>query len=119
MLLWKTVRKSDLAGKRNDVEDEIFGKLARIIRHHVSHPIRITVICDRGVTDHTFFPWITDLGFDFVIRFKKGTLVADQNGDSKKAQDWVPNNGRAKKIEPALITSLRFPVAAVDCIKEK
>ena len=119
MLLWKTVRKSELAGKRNDVEDEILEKLANIIRYHVNHPIRITVICDRGFADHKFFKWITDLRFDFVIRFKQSTLVADHNGDSKKAQDWVPANGRAKKIEPALITSQRFPVAAVVCIKEK
>ena len=95
----------DLTGKRNNVEDGILEKLANIIRYHVSHQIRITVICDRGFADHKFFQWITDLGFDFVIRFKQGTLVAGQNGDSKKAHDWGPANGRAKKIELALIAS--------------
>lgn len=119
MLLWKTVRKSDLAGNRNDIEDAILEKMAGIIRYHVSHEIRITVIFDRGFADYKFFQWITDLGLDFVIRFKQGTLVAEPNGNSKKAKDWVPTNGRAKKIEPALITSQPFPVAAVVCIKEK
>ena len=119
MLLWKTVRKSELAGQRNDIEDQLLTQLADIVRLYINHPIRITIICDRGFADRKLFQWMTDLGFDFVIRFKKGSVVQDPSGDSRKAQDWVPKNGRAKKIEPALITTERFPVAAVVCVKEK
>jgi Transposase DDE domain len=119
MLLWKTINKSDLAGNRNHIEDQLLAKLADIIQHHVPHSIRITIVCDRGFADHKFYQWITELGFDFVIRFKQGSLVQDSIGDSRKAADWVPTNGRAKKIEPAFVTAQRFPVAAVVCVKEK
>ncbi|MBX3208512.1 MAG: hypothetical protein KF764_26000 [Labilithrix sp.] len=46
-LTWKTVRKSTLAGRRNDVEDEVVDRLHGAIARDVA----LTLLADRGLGD--------------------------------------------------------------------
>ena len=64
-LLWKTVRKSQLAKRRNSVEDALLLRLRQVIPESV----RVTILCDRGFADRKLYEYLkTELGFDYIVR---------------------------------------------------
>lgn len=108
-LTWKTVKKSTLAGKRNDYEYEVIERL-----HGALVPeIAVTLLGDRAFGDQKLYAFLSSLGWDYVIRFRGAILVEDEGGTRKAAEDWVPETGRATKIQPALVTKERSAVPAV------
>lgn len=108
-LTWKTVKKSTLAGKRNDYEYEVIERL-----HGALVPeIAVTLLGDRAFGDQKLYAFLSSLGWDYVIRFRGSILVENEGGTRKAAEEWVPGNGRATKIQPALVTKERSAVPAV------
>ncbi|RMH60898.1 MAG: IS4 family transposase [Bacteroidetes bacterium] len=115
-LLWKTWRKSELKGQRNDHEDELLCSLRRCIPRQV----RVTIVADRGFADQKLFRLLTEEpGFDYIIRFKQGTLVTDAQGETKKAKDWMGGSGRLRRLEGAAITADKTPVPLIVLVKDK
>jgi len=108
-LTWKTVRKSNLAGRRNDFESEIVERLHEAIPSDVA----VTLLADRGFGDQKFYALLESLGWDYVIRFRGAIRVEDEAGTQKPADGWVPKSGRATKISPARVTNDRAVVPAV------
>jgi len=109
-LVWKTVRKSELADKRNEHEDDVLGTLRVCVPRHV----RVIVLADRGFGDSKLYDVLgKELGFDFVIRFRSCITVEDETGVRIPARDWVPRNGHAKSIPGAMVTNHRHPVGVV------
>lgn len=62
-LLWKTIKKSELTGKRNGVEDALIERLRELIPVEV----KVTIVADRGFCDTKLYELLMELGFDFVI----------------------------------------------------
>src|SRR3990167_3481097 len=90
-LLWKTVHKSKLAKRRNDFEDALLYRLREVIPDGV----RVTILCDRGFADKKLYEYIkTELGFDYIIRFRSSITVTDARGQTRPAKDWVPKSAR-------------------------
>ena len=59
-LLWKTVKKSTLKGKRNDYEDEVLRRLWGVLPEGVS----VTIVADRGFGDHKLYELLAqELGY--------------------------------------------------------
>lgn len=114
-LMWKTVKKSELKDRRNEHEDKLLERLREI----VPRSVRVTVLADRGFGDQKLYDFAKDLGLDYVIRFREGILVTDERGDTLPAGDWVPLNGRAKRIANASVTADKTSVPAVVCMKAK
>lgn len=113
-LVWKTVERSKLLGRRNSYEDTVLKRLAAALPDDV----HVTVLGDRGFADCGLYELLSyDLGFDFVIRFKAGVVVEASDGEVRKARDWVPNNGRARRLVDARVTHRRRIVAAVIAVK--
>lgn len=108
-LTWKTVKKSTLAGKRNDFEYEIVDRLHAAIPTDVA----VTLLADRAFGDQKFYAVLESLGWDYVIRFRGAILVEDATGAQKPAEEWVPSSGRATMLKSARVTSDRAPVPAV------
>jgi len=108
-LTWKTVRKSGLAGRRNDFEYEIVERLHGAIPSDVA----VTLLADRAFGDQKFYALLASLGWDYVIRFRGGILVENEAGTQKPADEWVPKSGRATMIKPARVTNDRAVVPAV------
>lgn len=108
-LTWKTVRKSTLAGRRNDVEYEVINRLHGAIPEDVA----VTLLADRGFGDQKLYAQLTLLGWDYVIRFRGLIAVEDEAGTQKPAEAWVPKSGRATMIKPAKVTNDRAPIPAV------
>lgn len=113
-LVWMTVESKKLLGRRASYEDKVLKRLAAALPEGV----RVTVLADRGFADTGLYALLSaELKFDFVIRFKAGTLVEASNGERRKARDWVPYNGCARRLLEARVTQRRHPVAAVVLVK--
>jgi len=113
-LMWRTVQKSALAGKRNDHENELLDRLYLAVGERA----RLTVLADRGFGDQKLYRFLELIGWDFVIRFREGILV-EANGESRPASGWVAPNGHAKMLVGALVTADRTKIGAVVTVKAK
>lgn len=115
-LIWKTHRKSELAGKRNEWEDELLSYLRELVPPTVS----VTILADRGFGDQKLYELLDHLGFAYVIRFREVIAVIDPaTGEARKARDWLSKLGTARQIRGALVTGRKKPVGAVVCVQRK
>lgn len=108
-LAWKTVTKSELKGARNDHEDALLDRLHEVIPRDV----RVTILADRGFGDQELYRYLQELGWDYVIRFRGGIEVCDENDEAKPASEWLSASGRAKMLENVTVTKDRTPIPAV------
>lgn len=115
-LIWKTVHKNKLKNKRNDYEDEVLHRLKEVLPKDV----HVTVLADRGFGDTKLYDFLkTDLGFDFVIRFRGNIAVISRDGEKRNAGDWTGKGGRAKTLRYAKVTGEQYDVPLVVCVKAK
>jgi hypothetical protein len=114
-LVWLTVQKSLLKGMRNEVEDAVLVRL----RECIPSSVKVTVLADRGFADQKLYALLSQLGFDYVVRFRQCITVTSAEGERRKAADWVPEAGRARKLLKARVTADLAQVGAVVCVKKK
>lgn len=115
-LLWKSVRKSSLKGKRNQYEDELLVRFKEVLPAGV----KVTVLADRGFGDQKLFEFLRyTLGFEFIIRIRGNIIVTSTQGESRPAEEWIGKGGRAKLLRNALITLDGYEVATVVCVHAK
>ncbi len=100
-LLWLTVRKDEIATRRNDYEDACLRRLADT----VPPGCRVTILADRGFGAQKLFAFLGELGFGYVIRFRGNIRVADADGETRTAAEWVGKGGRARKLRDARVTA--------------
>lgn len=115
-LMWKTVKKSELEGHRNEHEDNLLTTFARLRPKSLK---RATALADRGFGDQKLYAFLADLGLDFIIRFRGIVRVENASGEARTAADWIPPGGRAVKIANAKVTADRSPVPAVVCVQAR
>jgi hypothetical protein len=108
-LLWQTVDKEDLAGKRNAYEDRLLEKLAQ----SMPEGVRVTILADRGFGDQKRYEHLRGLQFDYIIRFREAITVSDQWGNSKPAVEWLSKSGRALMIKDPAVTQDFYVLPAV------
>ena len=114
-LLWLSVFKAELAGKRNDIEDSCLVRLKQVLPEGT----KVTILADRGFGDVKLFEFLDELGFGYVIRFRGDTYVTAANGETRRAKDWVGAGGRAKKLANAEVSREKQQVGAVVCVHAK
>jgi hypothetical protein len=108
-LVWRSVKKAQLTGRRNECEDTV------LLRFHevLSPGVKVTVLADRGSGDQGLYRLLTDLGFAFIIRFRGVVTVERGDGEARSARQWVPANGRIKQVRDARVTADRYRIDAV------
>jgi hypothetical protein len=114
-LLWRTVEKADLEGRRNAYEDQLLESL----RDCISEDIRVTVLADRGFGDQKRYEQLKSLGFNYIIRFRERIKVSDQWGNSKPAVEWLPKSGRATLIKDPAVTQDFYVLPAVVVVRDR
>ncbi|MCP3997640.1 MAG: IS4 family transposase [bacterium] len=115
-LLWRTWKKSELKGQRNDHEDE----LLRWLRRCVPAETRVTIVADRGFGDQKLFAFLNEeLDFEYIIRFRQDTLVTDANGVSSKAREWMAGSGRLRRIKGGAITADKTRIPLIILVQDK
>jgi hypothetical protein len=112
-LMWKTHPKSTLEGHRSAHENELIDRFVDI----VDPELAVTLLADRGFGDQVFYARLQASHIDFVIRFRECILVTTADGETGPASDFVPPNGRTRKLDDALVTSDKTPIGAVVCVK--
>src|SRR5215213_5859089 len=114
-LIWLSVLKDELSNARNDYEDVCLRRLAEVLPDDV----KVTLLADRGFADTKLFGFLTELGFDYVIRLKGNTKVSAADGPTRPAAEWVGQGGRARKLRDATVTGAQCPAGAVVCVHAK
>ena len=114
-LVWRSVKKAQLKGRRNEYEDTV------LLRFHEVLPpgVKVTVLADRGFGDQGLYEFLTDLGFAFIIRFRGVVTVESGDGEARSAHQWVPSNGRIKQVKDARVTADRYRIDSVVCVKAR
>jgi len=114
-LIWMTVTKSTLEGKRNEYEYRLIERLHECLATEVN----ITLVADRGFGDQKLYRMLQTLGWDFIIRFRGVIQVESPDGTRKPANEWLPASGRATMIRDARVTRTRAEVPAVVVVHDK
>jgi hypothetical protein len=115
-LLWFSVFKAELEGKRNDIEDMCLVRL----KEALGDGVKATILADRGFGDAKLFGFLGKLGFEYVVRFRGGTFVTAADGETRRAEDFVGVNGRARKLVRAKVSKkAQQEVGAIVCVKAK
>jgi hypothetical protein len=115
-LLWFSVFKAELEGKRNDIEDMCLVRL----KEALPDDVKATILADRGFGDAKLFGFLGKLGFEYVVRFRGGTFVTAADGETRRAEDFIGVNGRARKLVNAEIGKGNPQrVGAAVCVKAK
>lgn len=115
-LLWFSVFKAELEGKRNDIEDMCLARL----KDALPDDVKATILADRGFGDAKLFGFLEELGFEYVVRFRANVFVTAADGETRRAADFVGVNGRARKLVRARVGKrAQQEVGAVVCVKAK
>ena len=107
-LAWTTVKKSTLAGQRNEHEYTLIERLQQAIPESVG----VTLLADRGFGDQKLYALLESYGWDYVIRFR-GSILVEHRGQRLAAEQWLPPSGRATMLRDVRVTRERAPVPAV------
>lgn len=114
-LVWQSVPKARLKGRRDRYENEVLLRL-----HEVLPPgVHVTVLADRGFGDQALYALLRTFGFDFVVRFRGDITVESPTGERRPASAWVPTNGKIRCLRGARVTRDRYGVDAVVCVKAR
>lgn len=114
-MVWQTVTKSGLRGKRTQIEHDMVERL-----HSWLDPdIEAELLADRGFGDQKLYELLMFYGWDFTIRFRGNIRVENVHGESRSANDWVLPTGRAFMIRGAKVTDDRAEVPAVVVVHAK
>lgn len=113
-LTWKTIRKSELKGRRTATEYEMVERLHAWLPKETD----ITLLADRGFGDQKLYALLELLGWSYTIRFRGNIHVQSADGEVRRADEWVPPNGRARKLDGARVTQDRALVPAVVVVKK-
>ena len=116
-LVWKTVRKSLLKGKRTGYEQEVLTILKQNLPNSVTD---ILIVADRGFGNVVMCEFIDfELGFDYLLRFKANIKLGKSGAEQKPSSNYLTPSGRTKTLTDMEMTSKRYPVAKVYCCKKK
>jgi hypothetical protein len=108
-LLWETVKKSELLGRRTGIEHALVERL----HGWLDRSVAVELLADRGFGDQKLYGLLMTLGWDFVIRFRGNISLETSDGEARPTNDWVPPTGRPRKFVDAKLTEDRFEVPAV------
>lgn len=108
-LVWQTVQKSELRGRRTGLEHALVERL----HGWLDRSVAVELLADRGFGDQNLYGLLMTLGWDFEIRFRGNIRLETAEGEARPTNEWVPPTGRPRKFVDAKVTEDRFEVPAV------
>lgn len=114
-LLWKTVQKSKLKGRRSKYELDMVKRLHAF----VPEGTQVELLGDRAFGYEKMYALLTSLGWDYTLRFRQNIMLSEGEGPALPAAAYVPANGRIGKLVTPKVTHKRFDVPAVVVVKRK
>ncbi len=113
-LIRQTGTKSKMMGWQRTFEEDVLRRL----RELVPSDVRVTVLADRGCGDVALYRFIRELGFRFVIRFRRSFVVASPEGSVGPAKGWTQGNGAALQVSHARVTRSRYELGSFVPVKK-
>ena len=114
-MVWQTVQKSELRGRRTGIEHALIERL-----HGWLDPdVGVELLADRGFGDQKLYELLMLYGWDFHIRFRGNIRVQNADGQARSANEWALPTGRALMIRDAKVTDDGFEVPAVVVVKAR
>lgn len=114
-LLWQTFERAALKGQQRELEDDLLRRLAQVLPPGV----RVTVVADRGFNDSDLYRVLSEeLGFDYIIRLRRQIHVEAEDGERRRAHEWVGEKGRMRVLHNTHVTAKRHAVPVVVCVQE-
>jgi hypothetical protein len=114
-LLWQTVQKSKLKGSRTGHELGLITRLQSFLPENVG----VEVLGDRAFGYQELYALLAKYGWDYTLRFRENIVVYDGEAAGAPAAEYVPTNGRARKLISPRVTRDRFSIPAVILVKRK
>jgi len=116
-LVWKTVKKSTLKGRRTRHELSLVKKL----HQWLPSGTRVELLGDRAFGYVELYELLSDIGWDYTLRFRENIVLFEQGDDktSLAASAYVPQNGRARTLQRPRVTTKRFEVPTAVLVKRK
>ena len=115
-LIWQTVEKEKLKNNTARYEDQLLSRFKEVLPNDV----KVTLVADRGFASSKFLEFLEKtLKFDYLIRIKASTLITTNKGTTKKAKEWIKEDGRAMSIKGALITKDLHEVGRFISVQDK
>lgn len=115
-LMWKTVVKSELSGKRNSHEDALLNEF----RDAVPGDVEVCIVADRGFCDQRFLSFLrNDLGFHYIIRTRKDIIITAASGKQLPAGEWCTKSGRLRRLVGAKVTLEQTEVGQFVAVRDK
>lgn len=113
-LLWKSVDNHRIKHNRARYEDQLLSQL----KIALPSDVQVTVLADRGFSDHKFLHFLAEeLKFDYIVRIKSNTTITTQK-ESLKASACL-EKGRIVTLKNAGVTLKNYPVTAFVATQDK
>lgn len=114
-LVWQTVRKSELEGRRTGIEHALIERL----HGWLAPDIAVELLADRGFGDQKLYSLLMLYGWDFSIRFRGLIRVENATSEVRAAHEWLPPSGRALMLRGAKVTEDRLDIPCVVVVHAK
>jgi hypothetical protein len=116
-LVWHTVNKSELQGRRTGHELSLVTKL----HQWLSPSTQVEVLGDRAFGYRELYELLSKLGWDYTLRFRDNIRIWEAGDDelSLRASAYVPANGRVRTLIRPRVTDARFEIPAAVFVKRK
>lgn len=112
-LMWWTVERQEGKMWRAETERAALRKFAAALPEDVD----VVLLADRGFGSQDLYELLSELGIDFIIRFKSNITVETLDGVAGTAGDFVYSNGRARLLRGAMVTARKTPIPSLVLVK--
>jgi len=112
-LMWWTVERQEGKMWRAETERAALRKFAAALPEDVS----VVLLADRGFGSQDLYELLSELGIDFIIRFKSNIKVETLDGVTGTAGEFVYSNGRARRLSGAMVTTRKTPIPSLVLVK--
>lgn len=112
-LMWWTVERQEGKMWRAETERAALRKFAAALPEDV----HIVLLADRGFGSQDLYELLSELGIDFIIRFKSNIKVETLDGVAGTAGEFVYSNGRARLLSGAMVTARKTPIPSLVLVK--
>lgn len=113
-LLWKSVDNKRIKHNRARYEDQLLSHL----KESLPESVQVTVLADRGFSDHKFLRFLgEELKFNYIIRIKSNTTIITQK-EALKASERL-EKGRILTLKNVGVTLKNYNVAVFVATQDK
>jgi hypothetical protein len=115
-LVWTTVWKSELEGRKFAYVESVIERLVRALPSTLE---RTYIVGDREFGCQPMYEMLDRFGLDYVLRFRQDIYVTTHDGESRTAAEWKLQTGKMRSLVKVGVTTDGYPVGKVVIVQDK